>query len=259
MGARAPDRNAGIDAVLPVEKGWRVFSLGTQRHARVAGDSAAWPGGVPDSLAWRKLTAPAGPFRPVQAVPGQRGYFHLVDAASGRLCLYDADAALLSTFALPAEFLPFPAGRAAVFRGADGAFTFLDYGSGEAWQFADRQTIDAGMTQWVPRGRVKLPAGLRGCVQPAGMTDLLCRAGDGSPLRFDGALNRIPAGLREDVRAFPLRPEWYGGDTGSGRWLLRGIAANGADPLFLFDPEQRRWVVPPLEDGALRPDAPRAP
>lgn len=184
--------DAPVDAVFPAPGGWRVFQLSARRQALVPEDPGAWDAGVPRAPLWMTLAAPAGPFRPVQVVAGQRGYFHVVDAASSRLCLYDADASLLSTHPLPAEFTPFPAGRAAVFRGADGAFTFVDYGAGEAWQFADRQTADAGATRWVPRGKVKLPAGVRACAQPPGAVDLFCRDAAGTPLRFDGALNRVP-------------------------------------------------------------------
>src|SRR5690606_38660322 len=126
-------------------------------------------------------------------------YFLLVDAASARLCLYDSSAALLATTPLPEAFTPFQAGRVAVFRAADGAFTFVDYAAGEASQFADRQTSGAGKTQWIPRGRVKLPAGLRACMQPPGSEELFCRGGDGGPLRFDGALNRISVRATSDA------------------------------------------------------------
>lgn len=243
-------RAPAIDAVLPLDpagSGLRLFRLGAQRHARVLPDSGGGRATDPQPAesAWLKLAAPAGPFRPVQAVPGQRGYFHLVDAASGRLCLYDADAALLSTFALPAEFVPFRAGRAAVFRGSDGAFTFLDYSSGEAWQFADRQTADAGATGWIPRGRTKLAAGVRSCVQPAGSTELFCTGGDGSALRFDGALNRVAAASGEAESA-AQRAAW---DPAHSRWRIEGYlpgtphAAPAGSSRYLFDPESKRWIV----------------
>jgi hypothetical protein len=231
-------KDSAVDAVLPAGDGWRVFQLGTIRHALVSGIPEAWDGGSPANAEWLKLAAPPGPFRPVQAVPGQRGYFHLVDAASGRLCLYDAGAGLLSTFAMPAEFTPFPAGRAAVFRGADGAFTFLDYASGEAWQFADRQTADAGVTRWIPRGKIKLPGGLRDCAQPPGSTGLYCRGGDGSPLRFDGALNRVPAAMVDEPSL--VRAVW---DAGTSQWEFEGLSATGA-VLFRYRPIERRWGSP---------------
>jgi hypothetical protein len=240
-----------LDAVMPVGAGWRIFQLGARREAFVRDTPFAPP--------WRTLAAPSGPFRPVQAVAGQRGYFHLVDAASSRLCLYDADAALLSTHPLPAEFTPFPAGRAAVFRGADGAFTFIDYGSGEAYQYADRQTIEAGATQWVPRGRVKLPAGTRECAQPAGSSDLYCRDASGAPLRFDGALNRAPVRTAgEAARMTPqgaspyaasstaLRARWQPGDhpTNSG-WVFDALRPVGegdsVSVAFVVLPLSKTW------------------
>lgn len=190
--ARSAASEVPVDAVIPAPEGWRVFQLSARRQAVVPDDARAWDRGVPRAPVWMTLAAPSGPYRPVQVVAGQRGYFHVVDAASSRLCLYDAAASLLSTHPLPPEFTPFSAGRAAVFRGADGAFTFLDYGTGEAWQFADRQTADAGTTRWVPRGKVKLPAGVRDCAQPPGAVELFCRDAAGTPLRFDGALNRVP-------------------------------------------------------------------
>ncbi|HLU70487.1 MAG TPA: hypothetical protein VKZ88_06925, partial [Fibrobacteria bacterium] len=86
------------DAVLPAPDGWRLFQLGTRRHAVVPARPDAWVQGVPRAPVWKTLAAPSGAFRPVQAVPGHRGYFYLVDAASARLCLYDAGASLLSTY-----------------------------------------------------------------------------------------------------------------------------------------------------------------
>ena len=223
--------------MLPVGEGYRVFQLGTLRHAKLSGN--------PDTASafWLKLAAPAGAFRPVQAVPAQRGYFLLVDAASSRLCLYDEGAGLISTFPLPEAFTPFPAGRVAVFRGADGAFTFVDYAAGEAWQFADRQTSGPGSTQWISRGSVKLPVGLRACMQPPGSEELYCRGGDGSPLRFDVALNRVPAYRAASDNpstaqiSTPVSAVW---DAESGEWALEGRATDGAT-LFRFLPAQRRW------------------
>jgi hypothetical protein len=253
-----------IDAVLPAGEGFRVFQLGTLRHAKIPGNPEAWAGGTPAvapassgssapsvpgdtaSVVWLKLAAPAGAFRPVQTVPAQRGYFLLVDAASARLCLYDDGAGLISTFPLPEAFTPFPAGRAAVFRGADGAFTFVDYAAGEAWQFADRQTSGAGTTQWISRGRVKLPAGARACMQPPGSEELFCRGGDGSPLRFDGALNRVSARSLRDGNFQNADPDartlavW---DAATGEWTLEGRATDGTT-LFRFLPAQKRWQRP---------------
>src|SRR5690606_15192573 len=64
-----------VDAVLPAGDGWRVFRLGALRHARVDASPDAWPGGVPVVAEWQAIAAPAGPFRPVQALAAQRGYF----------------------------------------------------------------------------------------------------------------------------------------------------------------------------------------
>jgi hypothetical protein len=209
------------------------------------------------------LAAPAGAFRPVQAVPAQRGYFLLVDAASARLCLYDEGAGLLSTFPLPEAFTPFPAGSAAVFRGADGAFTFINYVAGEAWQFADRQTSGTGTTQWVSRGRVKLPAGLRDCMQPPGSEELFCRGGEGSPLRFDGALNRVPVrGAAVDSSSVAARRVSAAWDAEAGGWALEGRSTDGT-ALFRYLPGQKRWLrasqarpVPPPSSSPSTPSSP---
>jgi hypothetical protein len=240
-----------IDAVLPLGEGWRLFRLDIQSHARVGDMPLDWKDGLPRSEpVWLKLAAPAGPFRPVQVVPGQRGFFYVVDAASWRLCLYDQDAALISTFPFPEEVTSFR-GRAAVFRGADGAFTFLDYGSGEALQFADRITTDAGAARWIARGKVKLPAGLRDCVQAAGEADLLCRGAGGTPWRFDGALNRLPlrAGHRprpEAGREPPLISFW---DDEATAWVIDGWSAS-AGHVFTFVPARKR-----LREGTKPPAA----
>lgn len=229
--ALANGQGPEVDAVLPAGDGWRIFQLGARRQAVIAAHPDAWDQGVPRAPVWKTLAAPAGVFRPVQAVPGQRGYFYLVDAASARLCLYDAEASLLSTYPLPSGFTPFPAGRAEVFRGADGAFTFVDYGSAEARQYVDRQTFEAGATRWVPRGSVKLPAGVQGCAQPPGSTDLFCDAG-GAPLRFDGALNRVaPRPSGGPAEAAHAREDGAGG-SGGGSGGLIAPRWNGAEWIF---------------------------
>lgn len=220
-----PGRTA--DALLPSGDGLRVLRFG---GAGVA-EHAAWPAPDEDPR-WLALAAPAGPFRPVQAVSAQRGYFLVVDAASSRLCLYDAEAALLSTFPLPESFTPFSPGRAAVFRGADGAFTFLDYTTGEAWQFADRLTGE-GNARWIPRGRTRLPAGLRGCDQLPGSSALLCRIGRDTPAQFDGALNRVPA---RGATADGLRAAW---DADAGEWVFTHEPSGAR-----FLPAQRRMENP---------------
>ncbi len=255
-GGNAPRSGAGsgpppvaIDAMLPSGDGWRAFRLGALRHAKLTGDPATGIHPPPISGSeWLTLAAPSGPFRPVQVIPAQFGYFLLVDAASSRLCLYDSAASLIATTPLPEEFTPFPAGRVSVFRAADGAFTFVDYAAGGAWQFADRQTSGAGKTQWIPRGQVKLPAGLRDCMQPPGSAEMFCRGGDGAPLRFDGALNRLPVratpdGSREGARAVAV---WIaGGGADPGAWAIEGRTAGGV-ALFRFLPARRQWItVPP--------------
>ena len=219
------------DAFVPLEDGVRLLRFGgfaAAEHAR------------PDSMPrWLTLAAPAGAFRPVQAVWAQRGYFLLADAASSRLCLYDADAALLSTFPLPEAFTPFTPGRAAVFRGADGAFTFLDYTTGEAWQYADRLTGD-GNARWVLRGRTRFPTGVRACVQPPGATSLLCRMGRDTPVQFDGALNRVPA---RGVATGVLTATWErDGDAGAdgAQWVITHETSRAR-----FLPAQRRMESPP--------------
>jgi hypothetical protein len=260
-GVEAAPREPALDAVLPYSAGtttanWRVLRLPERLHVRLSPDSTVWVNGRPQiaPAAWRKLAAPSGPFRPVQAVPGLRGYFHLVDAASGRLCLYDADASLISTFALPAEFTPFPTGRVAVFRGADGAFTFLDYASGEARQYADRQTVDVGSTGWFPRGKTRLPSGLRDCIQPAGSAELFCYGADGGALRFDGALNRVPAWNASDVTAAGWqRAVW---NPASARWDLWGFTRatdSLANPLYILDPASRNWRTFLPDSGTAAP------
>jgi len=262
----------GIDAVLPVEGGWRIFQLGQRRSTRVGSTAEAWPSGIPAVTRWTTLAAPTGAFRPVQVLAGQRGYFHIVDAASARLCLYDAEGSLLSTFPLPPEFTPFAAGRAAVFRGADDAYTFIDYGAGEAWQFAERQTLDAGATRWTARGRVKLPGGTRDCVQPPGATDLFCTDASGSPLRFDGALNQVSvrrpggeerSGLGTNQFADLVRPVWSVADPSgeeiildstrsvrprSAGWSFTAPATRSSTDsvLFMYRPLEKTWSTLPL-------------
>lgn len=250
-----PSTPLTIDAIHQSGDGWRVFQLGARREAFVRIPTR----GAPESLPWKMLATPSGIFRPVHIVWGQRGYFYVVDAASARLCLYDENAALLSTHPLPPEFTPFPAGRAAVFRGADGAFTFVDYGAGEAWQFADRLTIDAGATRWLPRGRVKLPAGTRECVQPSGSSNLYCKDAAGAPLRFDGALNRV--GLRvagDDVvpeispltsaaaADATLRVRWEAqASAADAGWVFEAVNTSAPDSVvFRYDPQMRNWTFP---------------
>jgi hypothetical protein len=233
-----------VDAVLPSREeagearahSWRLFRLGAQRFARVPAESAAWAGEAWTRAEWKTLPSPGGAFRPVQAVQAARGYFLLVDAASSRLCLYDTSAGLISTFPLPERFTPFPAGRAAVFRGADGTFIFADYASGEAWQYADREAAQ-GAASWVLRARVKMPMGWRDCYQQPGSQGLACRIANGAS-RFDGTLNRTTG-----TGASPgdSRLDW---DAEKREWVLTGVSSEGGPPLFRFRPATRTLVSP---------------
>lgn len=242
----ASEPRPAVDALLPVRHEgevrapeWRLFRLAAQRFARVPADSAAWAGDAWTAAEWKALPSPGGAFRPVQAVQAARGYFLLVDAASSRLCLYDTSAGLISTFPLPERFTPFPAARAAVFRGADGTFIFADYASGEAWQYADRE-IAQGAANWILRARVKMPMGWRDCYQQPGSEGLACRVGNGAA-RFDGALNRA-TGATGSGRGIPeSRLEW---DPESREWVLTGGASAEAPPLFRFRPAGRSLVSP---------------
>jgi hypothetical protein len=220
-------------------KEWRLFRLGAQRFARVPAESAAWAGEAWTRAEWKTLPSPGGAFRPVQAVQAARGYFLLVDAASSRLCLYDTAAGLISTFPLPERFTPFPAGRAAVFRGADGTFIFADYASGEAWQYADRE-IAQGAASWVLRARVKMPMGWRDCYQQPGSEGLACRVAHGAA-RFDGTLNRTGPGPTATDTPGESRLDW---DAEGREWILTGFASAGAPSLFRFRPATRTLVSP---------------
>jgi hypothetical protein len=174
---------------------------------------------------WLGITSPGGAFRPVQAVQGILGHFYLLDAAQGRLCLYDTGAQLLSTFPLPQELLPFTPGRMEVFRGADGAFTFVDYFAAEAWQFADRQGSE-GSPDWVLRNQAKLPMGIQSCVQEPGRSSLACILPDG-PVRLDASLNRIEVHTMPSARN-GTRLFW---DPDASAWVLEAsqpAASNSA-------------------------------
>jgi hypothetical protein len=224
------------DAVMPSGDSWYVFRFSGRHYLRLPARAEAW--NERDFLfrqAWLTITSPGGAFRPVQAVAGVQGHFYLLDAAQGRLCLYDTAAQLLSTFPLPQALPPFTPGRMEVFRGGDGAFTFVDYMAGEAWQFADRQGSEGGM-DWVLRNRVKLPMGIRDCVQAPGRSTLSC-ALSGSPIRLDASLNRIESRGTAPVRDGE-RLSW---DPDAAAWILE-VFPNGLEgrPLFRFRPVQRR-------------------
>jgi hypothetical protein len=238
-----------IDAVLPSKESWTLFRLGGLRYARVPAASSAWadpsPSGLPPGVVWMTIPAPEGAFRPVQALSAARGYFYLVDAASSRLCLYDSAAGLISTFPLPERFTPFSAGRAAVFRGADGTFIFADYAAGEAWLYTDREGVE-GERAWMLRARTKMPVGWRDCVQQPGQDGIACRSG-GAAMRFDGALNRIPAGGARtgesstlSGHSFPAsRLTW---DAATREWTLEGLS--GMEGSFVPQELSRDTLAP---------------
>jgi len=173
------NRNPGIeaDAVVHSRDMWYAFRFGGARYSR-----------FPNFESWKEIASPGGAFRPVAALEGIQGHFYLLDAAQGRLCLYDTGAQLISTFPLPSILLPWAPGRMVAFRGADGAFTFLDYASGEAWQFADRQGSE-GTADWILRNRIRLPMGIRDCIQEPDSGSIACVLPDG-PARFDASLNK---------------------------------------------------------------------
>jgi hypothetical protein len=243
-----------IDAVLPAQASWTLFRLGGLRYARVPAATQAWTdtgasadgsarSGMPPGIRWLAIPSPEGAFRPVQALSAARGYFYLLDGASSRLCLYDSAAGLISTFPLPERFTPFASGRVAVFRGADGTFVFADYAAGEAFLYSDREGAE-GARAWMLRGRTKMPVGWRDCTQPPGGEEIYCRSG-GSALRFDGALNRIPAhaarpaedpALTGASEAPSSRLFW---DASAREWVLEGWSADKT-PLFHFYPARRR-------------------
>ena len=240
-----PERSAlplrdGIeaDAAIPSGNSWYVLRLNSPRYLHLSDAGGAWSESTFNAVqSWREIASPGGAFRPVSVISGSpgTGHFYLLDAAQGRLCLYDTAAQLISTFPLPQSVLPFIPGRMEAFRGADGAFTFLDYQSGEALQFADRQGSEGG-TDWVIRNRVKLPMGIRDCIQEPGTADLSCSMPDG-PARFDASLNRIGAGhalpLKRRTRMF-----W---DRDAVAWSLEAFPQDsGRGALFRFHPARHR-------------------
>jgi hypothetical protein len=232
-------RNAGagpeIDAVLPPSppsnSNWTLFRLGALRYARVPSTTQAWRD-TGAAFEWFAIPSPEGAFRPVQALPAARGYFYLVDGASSRMCLYDSAVGLISTFPLPDPFVPFSAARVAVFRGSDGAFLFADYAAGEASIYTDREGVEGART-WLLRARTKMPVGWRDCYQQPGSEEIACRSGGGA-LRFDGALNKIPASGAGTTEA-TSRLSW---DPGAREWTLEGFSPDGF-PLFRFRPVRR--------------------
>jgi hypothetical protein len=249
----APEAKRGleIDAAISSRSGWTVFRLGEQRYARLPATGEAWADtGLSNRAAWRAIPSPDGVFRPVAVLAGARGYLYVVDAGSNRLCLYDSAFGLISTYPLPERFTPFPSGRAAVFRGVDGGFLFADYATGEAFLYSDREGTEGGRV-WGLRARAKMPVGWRDCVQRPGGTSVSCRAG-GGVVRYDGALNRIPAGgaaVRDEdgsVSAVPGEPAsrlFWNPETRE--WVVEGQSFDHS-PLFHFYPTHRRLerVVP---------------
>jgi hypothetical protein len=211
--------------------------LGGLRYARVPAAAHAWTeNGVPAGIQWLALPSPEGAFRPVQALAAARGYFYLLDGASSRLCLYDSSAALISTFPLPERFTPFSAGRAAMFRGTDGAFIFADYATGEAFLYTDREGGE-GARAWVLRAQRKMPVGWRDCAQQPGSEEIACRSG-ASALRFDGSLNKIPAAGSKNPRGdpkFSASPDFPASrllwSSREREWVLEGLSLD-KDALF---------------------------
>jgi hypothetical protein len=244
-------RNAGkgpeIDAVLPSQASWTLFRLGGLRYARIPATAQAWADtGSLSAIPWLVLPSPEGAFRPVQALPAARGYFYLVDGASSRLCLYDSAAGLISTYPLPDRFTPFAAARAAVFRGADGTFLFADYAAGEAFLYTDREGVE-GARAWILRARTKMPVGWRDCVQQPGSEEISCRSG-ANVLRFDGSLNRIPAGGARAAREASLSPMYPSSrlswDAAGREWVLEGLTPAGDTSLFEYRPGNRTLKTP---------------
>jgi hypothetical protein len=106
----------------------------------------------------------------------------------------------------------------------------------------------------VPRGQVKLPGGLRDCMQPPGETSLYCQGGDGIPVLFDGALNRVELHRAQAMTNAPqetsgngLRAIW---DTSERQWGLEGYISKtriesaregGTTVLFRHYPASRQW------------------
>ena len=254
-------RGEAVDAVLPSSTGWILFRLSGQRYARLSTEGNLWKdttGGM--GVSWRMIPSPEGSFRPVQVVSAARGYFYLVDGASSRLCLFDSAFGLISTYPLPERFTPFASGRAAVFRGSDGGFVFADYATGEAFLYTDREGTE-GARFWMLRARTKMPVGWRDCVQQPGSDEIACKAAGGAA-RFDGSLNRIPAG--GEAKAVPTDPSLSGPEVSADpsadpssdgparvpsarlawdpearEWTLEGSSATGAR-LFLFRPLRGR-------------------
>ena len=259
MSPRVAGSGSEIDAILPSNASWTLFRLGGLRYARVPATPQAWAdtgvsagvssNGLPSGVQWLGIPSPEGVFRPVQALPAARGYFYLVDGASSRLVLYDSAAGLISTFPLPDRFIPFSAARTAVFRGADGTFLFADYAAGEAFLYTDRESSESvgGTRAWMLRARTKMPVGWRDCVQQPGSEEISCRSGAGV-LRFDGSLNRIPAGGsaadRSALQSNPLMSPGYPlsrlrWNVEGRTWVLEGLTPAGDTALFEFWPNNR--------------------
>jgi len=227
---------AGIeaDAVLFTGHSWTVFNFGARRYLQILKSSA---GLNEDSLQpshWLEISSPGGSFRPVQAVEAMQGNFYLIDAAQDRLCLYDSAAHLLSTFPLPGAIGNFNSGRMEAFRGGGGAFTFLDYQTGDTKQFVSRAGNDGGAS-WTLLSNGRLPIGLKHCVQELEGQGLSCILPEG-PIRFDHTLNRIRT---EDSRSSQARLTWEAAIQG---WIMVAEGSDGKT-LFQFNAEKRRLTV----------------
>ncbi len=227
-------KEISVDAMIRSGDSWFLFRFNGLRYLPMSSRLDAWNKTVfatPER--WLNITSPGGAFRPVQAIAGTQGHFFLLDAAQGRLCLYDTAAQLLSTFPLPQSLLPWNPGRMGAFAGSDGSFTFLDYFVGEALQFADRGGREGG-TDWVVRNRFKLPMGMKDCIQEPGQSGLACVLPEG-PAHFDASLNRV------GVHALPLLASSMFWDKDAASWGISGFdLKSGGKRLFRFWPMQRR-------------------
>ena len=124
----------------------------------------------------------------------------------------------------------------AAFSASDGAFTFLDYVTGDAVQYVDREGREGGM-DWVLRNRFKLPMGMRDCIQEPGQLGLACALPDG-PAHFDASLNRV------GVHVLPLAVSRLFWDRNLSSWGISGFDVKSEGrPLFRFWPLQRRLEI----------------
>ncbi len=231
---QSPASELQADAILQVHDSWYVFRWGSQRYLRLSQAEIPTQKRMANADQWLKIASPSGIFRPVaglSAWPLSSGHFYLLDAGENRICLFDAEARLLSTFPLPKELIPQSTNRLEFFRG-QGAFTFLNPLTGEAWQFAERQEGNAGSTDWILRNRTKLPMGIQDCFQDPSGYALFCRK-DQNPLQFDASLNQVFGALtNQEV----YRMHW---DTKQKAWKL-SVGKVDTLPDFEFWPSRHQ-------------------